>query len=420
MSQSETPTPPGEPLPKEPPNEPPPPEKRELEVERENAQKLMWDLEIDLERSLGLFLRTLLPLGLIAVIAANWIFTNWVGYPPVGPLKEAIRRIGFYKFALLLWGSASGFSGFMFLWDPSRQRRVIQQRLRKIEDDLDKLYATSPVERRAHLREVLAQRTNEIARVLRDNKARYAHAKKLRDDAEEHLSSREPSLSEVQSLLTSINELVLREESELREQRNWRRIATLIMLAYVVFLISAPMLLASDVIIPVFRIPSSVVMWGALGSLAAILYRFYTERERVRFDLEVRWLIARPLVGIIMGCLAYLALVTGLLLLVPEADRRATESTPAQSAPAGSTAPAERLPSGGVPSPSPGTADTDLARRMPIYWIVAFLAGFSDKFYTRIIKLLVEKTVGDGESEERPPKAKRSKHDSTVRRESLH
>jgi len=60
-----------------------------------------------------------------------------------------------------------------------------------------------------------------------------------------------------------------------------------------------------------FGVPVGVILWGAAGSLAAILYRFYTEQGRIRFATEFRWLIARPIIGIIMGGVVFIALNLG-------------------------------------------------------------------------------------------------------------
>jgi hypothetical protein len=129
-------------------------------------------------------------------------------------------------------------------------------------------------------------------------------------------------------------------------------------------------------------------MWGAAGSLAAILYRFYTEKGRVRFASEVRWLIARPIIGIIMGAVVYIALVSGLVLV------------------------------GGIPSTTINqtSSGSTLVGRIEVYWVLAFLAGFSDKFYIGIIDLLVEKTIKTKENETKELKAnKGSKKESENR-----
>jgi hypothetical protein len=116
-----------------------------------------------------------------------------------------------------------------------------------------------------------------------------------------------------------------------------------------------------------FGVPVGVILWGAAGSLAAILYRFYTEQGRIRFATEFRWLIARPIIGIIMGGVVFIALTSGLVLLMS--------------------------------SPS----STDAASALPhkeAFWIVAFLAGFSDKFYLGVIDLLVARTVKSEEKDQ--------------------
>jgi len=118
--------------------------------------------------------------------------------------------------------------------------------------------------------------------------------------------------------------------------------------------------------IPIMGVPVSVVLWSALGSLAAILYRFYA-KQFGRMTEEVRWLIARPIVGIIMGCLGYLTIVSGLVVF-------------------GST------------SSSFEQRDTS---SLYVFWIVAFLAGFSDKFFESIIALLAGKlTAGNTQDED--------------------
>jgi hypothetical protein len=209
-----------------------------------------------------------------------------------------------------------------------------------------------------YLQKKLRDLSHETARVFLDNEERYEQAKEWREQVEDILEHGEQAnLGEAESLVNSIYELKHLEEREVRQQRNWRLLATVIIIVYIAALFVVCFVYGGDTSakLPVFGVPLSVAMWAAAGSLAAILYRFYTEQERVRLDLEVRWLIARPIIGIIMGMVTYVAITAGLLLLdVKEADPLA------------------------------------------VGWVIAFIAGFSDKFYIRIINLLVERTVGDG------------------------
>jgi hypothetical protein len=110
---------------------------------------------------------------------------------------------------------------------------------------------------------------------------------------------------------------------------------------------------------PVIGIPLAVVLWSLIGSVAAILYRFYTYRIRElnQVSREVTWLIARPLTGIIMGMVSYLIIIAGLFVfgVAPE------------------------------PNSDPPTI------RSQLLWAVAFLAGFSDRFFEGFIHMLVSR-----------------------------
>ena len=220
--------------------------------------------------------------------------------------------------------------------------------------------------------------TSIIASVFLDNEERMILANNWRVQADNILEEwrvKEPEvdLGEAETLIGQINELILREKNELQQQRRWQVVAIIIMLIYILIpvlvILRFPEAATTELVIPVFGIPLSVVMWGAMGSLAAILYRFYTERKRVRLDLEVRWLIARPIIGVIMGGLAYLAIVSGMGI----------------------------LNLGNVPAPNiPG--GEELPQNLEAFWVIAFLAGFSDKFYLGIVKLLVGRALGEPES----------------------
>jgi hypothetical protein len=77
---------------------------------------------------------------------------------------------------------------------------------------------------------------------------------------------------------------------------------------------------------------------------------------------EFRWLIARPIIGIIMGSIAYLGVVSGMLIL----------------------------------STSNGTTGTV---REEIVWLLAFLGGFSDRFFESVIAALLARVPVSAEPE---------------------
>jgi hypothetical protein len=107
--------------------------------------------------------------------------------------------------------------------------------------------------------------------------------------------------------------------------------------------------------IPVLGIPYSVVAWSMLGAVAAMLYRFLNEAVG---QLEtVKWLVVRPIQGIIMGCFLYYIIATGLIVV------------------------------GGQQVTSSGTALSAIgdAVRPELGPIIAFLGGFSDRFTNEMV-----------------------------------
>ena len=124
--------------------------------------------------------------------------------------------------------------------------------------------------------------------------------------------------------------------------------------------------LPEDAKIPLVGVPLSVAAWAGLGSIAAILFRFY-KMQTARLKDEVRWMIAGPVIGIIMGALGYLAIKVGLIV----------------------------VSSGGPNSPA-----TD--PRVEIMWIVAFLGGFSDRFFETVIGSLSDRFLPSVETRDGP------------------
>jgi hypothetical protein len=308
------------------------------------------------------------------------------------------RRIGFDSTTLLLWLVTLLFCLVLWYFVAEVPILRLRQQLKEQEYEIQRSRTATPHGRLLYLQEALRLLTIKMARVFLDNPKRSALAGHWRSRADHILEQFEefsnspsapsgiarPDLGEAQTYVNQIQELIFREESELRAQRLWAFFAVGIIIFYIFLLVGSVLyseIFKLDKPIPILGVPFSVILWGAAGSLAAILYRFYTARGRIRIDLEVRWLIARPIIGIIMAGVAYLAVVTGLSVL------GIGSSSNAQAA-------------------SPG--------RMEVYWIVAFLAGFSDKFYLKIIDLLV-KDLGGSKDEPTPPAHQKKPKNEQVR-----
>jgi hypothetical protein len=116
--------------------------------------------------------------------------------------------------------------------------------------------------------------------------------------------------------------------------------------------------------VPVLGVPSCVLLWSVIGSFAAILYRFSNAGDRELED-PLRWLFSRPLTGVIMGAITFLVLRAGLLTMSPAPDANAVQKL--------------------------GTNE--------IMWLVAFLAGFSDRFADGLLKSLVGRFGGEKNSD---------------------
>lgn len=105
--------------------------------------------------------------------------------------------------------------------------------------------------------------------------------------------------------------------------------------------------------IPFIGVPYSVVLWSALGSIASMLHLVNISKEQHfrRPFRTFRWAVTRPLIGIIMGTVFYLAAYGGLFVTV------------------GEFAPANYV----------------------LLWLVAFVGGFSDRAQQALISLVVGK-----------------------------
>jgi len=182
----------------------------------------------------------------------------------------------------------------------------------------------------------------------------------IRDDiANSELEKASLKLSEVSTftLLTikeQINEQKALEESEkiknetLQSERiaRWTVLSVAVALLMIVAVLGYALrgIWTPTMSIPVIALPISVVVWSFVGGVAAMLQAFVGTKNNKKKEVNYEWLIWRPVVGVIMGSVLYLAISAGLAIL----------------------------------------GNTDLSVSNPrnnfILWALAFLGGFSDKF----------------------------------------
>jgi hypothetical protein len=118
--------------------------------------------------------------------------------------------------------------------------------------------------------------------------------------------------------------------------------------------------MTGEAAIPILGVPSCVLLWSVIGSFASIVYRFTNAGDRELED-PLRWLFSRPLTGIIMGAITFLVIKAGLMTMAPV----------------------------------PGSSSTGKLGTNEVMWLVAFLAGFSDRFSDGLLKSLVGRFGGD-------------------------
>lgn len=110
-------------------------------------------------------------------------------------------------------------------------------------------------------------------------------------------------------------------------------------------------------VLHVLGLPLPIIMWSFIGGVAATLYAFVGTQGQLEDDVfRVDWLVGRPIIGVIMGCVVYLALATSLSAVGTEV----------------------------IDPTNPGQSPY-------LLYAIAFIGGFSDKFAILLFENLVGK-----------------------------
>jgi hypothetical protein len=172
---------------------------------------------------------------------------------------------------------------------------------------------------------------------------------------EQDLTMVELSIGEVEGAFQQYEDIVDRRKSA-RRYAVLFSIGALIGLGLLIFWGTRPNGPSVDDVFPIIQVPLPIVVWSAIGSFTAILYRFNKSGD-VELQDPLRWLFTRPLTGIVMGTIAFFVLKVGFLSVLPN-----------ENSPGGST---------------------------EILWLVAFITGFSDRLADSTLKLLAGQFGGD-------------------------
>lgn len=176
-----------------------------------------------------------------------------------------------------------------------------------------------------------------------------------RESLDEALDRATENLDQVESVIEAY-------EKRKIKQRLLRMLAVylsvLILCGFVFFLWYARQTgISTNSVVELLGLPVPVILWSALGSFAAILYRFSISKGD-EISNPMGWLFSRPLTGVVMGSITYLIIKVGLMTFAP-----------------------------GTPTGNLGTVH--------LMWLVAFLAGFSDRFSDSLLRSLIGRFGGD-------------------------
>lgn len=111
-----------------------------------------------------------------------------------------------------------------------------------------------------------------------------------------------------------------------------------------------------------------MIIWSLIGSFAAMIHRF-NRHPIYDFDDAVKWMLTRPVQGVVLGSAFYLVLVSGLFLLISD-DTSTTTSSPVKD---------------------------------EVILVLSFLIGFSDRFVDSVFNALVDRY--SSEKKDTEPKA---------------
>ena len=163
----------------------------------------------------------------------------------------------------------------------------------------------------------------------------------------------------------------LRKQDSDRAKQKRKRLERMIVLILAVIMIGIVGTLAfymdANTEIAVIGLPLPVVLWSFIGGVGATLYAFVgSQQEMETVSLRLDWLIGRPIVGVIMGSVVYLAIV-------------ATSTT---------------IIGGDVQTNASATASKPY-----LLWALSFIGGFSDKFAILLFDNLVGKYTTGAQEE---------------------
>lgn len=170
------------------------------------------------------------------------------------------------------------------------------------------------------------------------------------------------ALSQAQYLVHLVHAKIAKQQANARAELGLQRIIIVLLISYLIILVGGIIIgsrfgLDAETTLPLLNIPLGLVIWAGVGSFTSILYRYYTHQLQSNVSNRLRWLVVRPVVGIIMGVVIALALQGGLFLL---------DANP----------------------------ESSVEINMQVLSLFAFLGGFSDRLFEGILDSIVGRFAG--------------------------
>lgn len=225
----------------------------------------------------------------------------------------------------------------------------------------EELQTNLETNRRARLDDISELQTRAITSLSNQILLQRVVAVLLGLTAEAYEAKLEQELDSIRRRIEQLKSLLDRHDKDKIYRNNVRLIAVVVSVGAFILLfflaIFGPRIgLSAESLVPVLLVPVPILLWSALGSFTSLVYRFNTASDLELQD-PLRWLVTRPLTGIVMGTIAFLVVKVGFL-----------------------------------------TTASDLADSLgknELIWLIAFLAGFSDRFSESILRNIVGKLGGD-------------------------
>lgn len=109
----------------------------------------------------------------------------------------------------------------------------------------------------------------------------------------------------------------------------------------------------------VLGIPFPVLLWGAIGSLTAPLYKYLHSHKDCFLEEPIKWIFVRPIIGMVMGAAIYLIVKSGLLVF----------------------------------------GNTKQIVNPELLWVLAFVGGFSESVSNRLLNIAETQIRGEQSSD---------------------